>query len=332
MRRGLMKWDEAELPRAVLEARIERLREEMARAGLDAVIVYTNLVRSAGVHWLTGFSPYWADGVLMVPRAGEPVFATTLSNRVASWVRSVKPIGDLVHSPQPGAALGDRVTEMARIGVVELDDLPSGIYDDLAAKRPEAEIVDASSVFAAARRSDATELFFLRTADAMARDALDRVNLSGPHTVGGVIGPVEEYARLRGAEEAYLAIAPDLVADRRFLRLSGDRPCGAILAVRISLAYKGNWVRRIRTFGDDPAIARADAWFEALAPGSDVAGEVRHLAGATLRDSFLEATTGTRPLVVLKGAPDGVVPTLTVSLDIDTVPWCGARLFGALPP
>jgi Creatinase/Prolidase N-terminal domain len=331
MRRGLMKWDEAELPRAVLEARIERLREEMARAGLDAVIVYTNLVRSAGVHWLTGFSPYWADGVLMVPRAGEPVFATTLSNRVASWVRSVKPIGDLVHSPQPGAALGDRVTEMARIGVVELDDLPSGIYDDLAAKRPDAEIVDASGVFAAARRSDDAERGFLCHADTVARDALTQVAQSGPHTVGGVIGPVEEYARLRGAEEAYLAIAPDLVVDRRFLRLSGDRPCGAIFAVRISLAYKGNWVRRIRTFGNDPAIPRADAWFEGLMPGSDIADEVRRLLGATLRDSFLEATIGTRPLAVLNGAPDGVAPTLTVSLDIDTVPWCGARLFAAAP-
>ena len=36
MRRGLMGWDEAELPRSVLTARLERLQAAMARQGLEA--------------------------------------------------------------------------------------------------------------------------------------------------------------------------------------------------------------------------------------------------------------------------------------------------------
>ena len=49
MRRGLMGWDEAELPKSVLEARLERLQDAMAREGLDALLLYTNLVRPAAV-------------------------------------------------------------------------------------------------------------------------------------------------------------------------------------------------------------------------------------------------------------------------------------------
>ena len=51
MRRGLMQWDPQELPLAALEARIAALRAGMASAGLDAFLIYTNLVRPSAVTW-----------------------------------------------------------------------------------------------------------------------------------------------------------------------------------------------------------------------------------------------------------------------------------------
>src|SRR5258705_13374240 len=121
MRRGLMQWDADEIPRDALEERVRRLQGAMAAAGQDAIILYTNFIRSAAVSYLTAFSPYWADGILLVPQRGEPVFATTLSKRVGSWIQSVKPVGDLVTSPTPGTVLGRRLAEMGgarRIGIL----------------------------------------------------------------------------------------------------------------------------------------------------------------------------------------------------------------------
>jgi hypothetical protein len=46
-----------ELPDAVLEGRLDRLRAAMRVAQLDALAVYTNNTRPAGVSWLTGFVP-----------------------------------------------------------------------------------------------------------------------------------------------------------------------------------------------------------------------------------------------------------------------------------
>src|SRR5438034_6869957 len=86
-----MEWNPQELPVDVLDARIARLRAEMKRAGLDAFIVYTNNVRPSAVAHLTGVTPYWNEGLLLVPASGRLVFATALSNRVVDWIRSTNP-------------------------------------------------------------------------------------------------------------------------------------------------------------------------------------------------------------------------------------------------
>src|SRR5262245_47319695 len=102
MRRGLMKWDAQELPLATLESRIARLRAAMKSEGFDAFIAYTSLVRPSAVAYLTAFTPYWNEGLLLVPAVGRLQFATALSNRVADWIRSTNPVSDVVSTPRPG--------------------------------------------------------------------------------------------------------------------------------------------------------------------------------------------------------------------------------------
>src|SRR5262245_31692930 len=99
MRRGLMQWNPQELPLGVLEARIAGLRAAMKSADLDAFLIYTNLVRPSAVTYLTGFTPYWSEGLLLVPATGRLLFATALSNRVADWIRSTNPVSDVVSTP-----------------------------------------------------------------------------------------------------------------------------------------------------------------------------------------------------------------------------------------
>ena len=81
---------------------------------------------------------------------------------------------------------------------------------------------------------------------------------------GTLAGLVEKHARLAGAEEAYIAVAPDLAADRRLNRTSQPTPLAERFAVRASVAYKGCWVRRTRTFAKDGGAAKADAWFDGV--------------------------------------------------------------------
>jgi hypothetical protein len=351
MRRGLMAWDSEEIPLAALQARVQRLRGAMAAASQDAMILYTNFVRSGAVSYLTAFSPYWADGMLLVPQNGEPLFATTLSKRVGSWIQTVKPVGDLVTSPSPGTVLGKRLAEsggIRRLAILELDAFPSGLYGELTAALPGVEIVDGTEVFTAARSHlDDVERRLLARADAIARDALDRLRLDVAIDVGTAVGAVEEYARAQGAEEVYVAAAPDLNSDRRFLRLSGSRSLGRRFAIRATVAYKGAWVRHTKTTSQDDkdrlAMARADSWFRSFVANLDtkrslagqIAACIAGLPGTQLVGWLAEAPIGTRPLAVVASSDgssevSGRVSALvvTVGLNIEGVPWVGAGLSG----
>jgi Creatinase/Prolidase N-terminal domain len=309
MRRGLMQRNPQELPLAALDARIARLRADMKSAGLDAVIIYTNLVRPSAVTWLTGFTPYWSEGLLLVPMTGRLAFATALSNRVADWIRSTNPVSDVVSTPRPGVLLGERLAKddsVKRAGVLELDALPSELADDLSAAAPAVGWIDATAQFARVRRDiDAAEQQLLARSDAIAVAALDQTDTTCD--AGTLAGLIEKHARLAGAEEIHVAVAPDLAADRRLRRISTPVPLADRFAVRASVAYKGAWLRRTRTFAGDRAVARADAWFDGVIRGIDagkpIAGQLAAYAAAlgdaALERWMVESCVGSYPLSVI---------------------------------
>ena len=344
MRRGLMQWNPQELPVGVLEARIARLRAAMQSAHLAAFLIYTNNVRPSAVTYLTGFTPYWSEGLLLVPAAGRLVFATALSNRVADWIRSTNPVSEVVSTPSPGKLLGERLAGDApvrRAGVLELDMLPSGHADDLAAAAPGVEWVDASALFGAIRSPvDDAERSLLARADTLAVAALDQVDIGKATDAGTLAGLVEKHARLAAAEEAYVAVAPDLAASQQLLRVSKPLPLADRFAVRASVAYKGSWVRRTRTFARDKSEAPVDAWFKetigSLAAGKPLAAQlaarVAKLPGAELRDWLAESSIGSYPLIAVASSQssdgaafaDGSYLVLTVELSLGGAPWIGA--------
>ena len=261
MRRGLMGWNEDELPIALLEARIARLQAAMRRRRpRRAADLHQPGAAERGDAGSPGFTPYWSEGLLLVGRTGAPIFATALSKRVANWMRSVAPLGEIANSPRPGTLLGRRIAadgSVKRVGILELDEIPSGAYDDLVAAAPGVELVDATPVFRTARRgADAAERQLLARADAIACAALDQVDAASAVDAGSVAGPVEQRARLDAAEEAYVMVAPDLARDTRFVRASPTLSLGERFAVRASIAYKGHWIRRTRTFAKDVRIRR----------------------------------------------------------------------------
>ena len=342
MRRGLMQWREEELGEAAIRARQARAQAALRAAGLDALLVYTNHVRPAGVTWLTGFTPYWADALLLVPVAGDCVFLTALSKRVGNWIRSVAPVMEVAHSLQPGRLAGERLAAAGarRVGVVELDRLPGGLFDEVTAAGP-LEMVDATALFLGLRgTADAAELSLAAAADAMARDAFAGTDPAATLT-GDVTGPLERSVRLAGAEECYVAVAPDLAAGDRFARVDGRTALGGAFAVRLSVAHNGVWIRRTRSFARDRALADRivvlDGWFAALTgrigverPIGARIGSVPLPFGTRLARWSVEAPWGTFPLraVAEPGRePEHPVPfgnlAVSVAVGAATVPLAG---------
>ena len=257
MRRGLISRSKAELPDAVLDARLARVRAAMDAAGLDALLLYTNNTRAAGVSWLTGFVPYWSEALLVVPRDREPVLVAALSYRVKSWIERTSRLVEVIHGPRIGFEAASMIAARkadAAVGIADLDGLAAGIVEDLRRGGPRLSLSDATALFAPLRaEADPAEVALAMRAAAIAQYALAQTPGRGA-SLGESIAAVEAQARTDGAEEVYVAAAPDLDRDRRLRRIEGEAALGESFALRATVAYKGTWIRLTRTFPRDGAV------------------------------------------------------------------------------
>jgi Creatinase/Prolidase N-terminal domain len=262
VRRGLISRSPAELPDAVLEARLGRVRAAMIAAGLDALLIYTNNTRTAGVSWLTGFVPYWSEALLVVSRERDPVLVVALTYRVKSWIERTSRAADVIHTPRIGleaARLIAATRAAATIGIADLDGLGAGVVDDLRAGGPDLSVRDASAMFAQLRApADPAEIALAARAGTIAQEALVQAALRSGK-LGEIIAAVEREARERSAEEIYVAAAPDLGRDCRLRRIEGEFALGQRFALRATVAYKGTWARVMRTLDRDGGEATSDA-------------------------------------------------------------------------
>jgi Creatinase/Prolidase N-terminal domain len=340
MRRGLMGWNEADLPLAALKQRLSRLQAGLKREGLGGLIVYTNIARPAAATFLSGFTPYWSEGLLFVPAAGEPIFATALSKRVAEWIRSVMPIGAIENTPQPAAAIRRKLTEAAvdRVGVLELDLLPTAQAGALAGDDNAIVLEDATALFRSIRlHVDDAEINLVRRADVLARDCLEAID--GSSDARRLVAGIEARARLAGAEEVFVGVNPDLARPSAFLHSDRlDGALGAQFVVRLSLSLKGAWVRRAITWTRMPeqqsAFTAADQSFQhALTLGSAAK------ALKALQNSFpgkitawtVEACIGSYPLETIARFGENplssdipLVSVVSVQAEMGRTVWCGA--------
>ncbi len=76
-----------------------------------------------------------------------------------------------------------------------------------------------------------------------------------------MIADAERKGRELGAEEIYIAAAPDLERDARFRRIEGEVELGKTFALRATVAYKGTWIRLVRFVGDAAIAQEAAARF-----------------------------------------------------------------------
>ncbi|HEY7664462.1 MAG TPA: aminopeptidase P family N-terminal domain-containing protein, partial [Xanthobacteraceae bacterium] len=269
MRRGLILRSPAELPDAVLDARIARVHAAMGDARLDALLLYTNNTRPAGVSWLTGFVPYWSEALLVLPRGRPPALVVALTYRVKSWIERTSRVAEVVHSPRIGLEAARMIAGWkadATVGIADLDGLSAGIAGDLREGGPRLALGDATALFAGLRAAaDPAEIALAIKAATIARRALARAS-ERRAGLAETLAAVEAEARGLGAEEVYLAAAPDLARDHRLRRVEGEAALGARFALRATVAYQGTWIRLLRTFrrdagagADDGALARMAA-------------------------------------------------------------------------
>jgi hypothetical protein len=209
----------------------------------------------------------------------------------------------VIHTPRIGLEAARLIAAGkadAAVGIADRDGLAAGILDDLRAGGARLAFNDASDLFAALRgEADPAEVALATKAATIGARALGEVSARDAR-LGDIIAAVEGAARGLGAEEIYVAAAPDLGRDRRLIRIEGEMALGESFALRATVAYKGVWIRLVRTFGRDGAVASGDAAAARLAAAVAELPSARGLA--SLSSWLVEGCRIAQPLEPLMGS------------------------------
>lgn len=328
MRRGLIEWSKTELPEAVFDTRIADMRRAMGASNIDTLVAYTNFTRPSAVSWLCSFIPYWSECALVVPKSGPLSMVSAVSPRGKPWIKSTTYSENLLFSPKIGPetarVLKEALPPGATVGVVELDQIPAAV--GLALKSVGVKLVDATEAFVAARAAgDSAGSALAKIAAGFAHDALAAFDANATDATA-VVAAVDLTARKLGAEESYVAISVNARKDRRLMRLEGPATLADEYAVRATVAYKGTWVRMVRTVVRNDThglVAAATAKFAAAI------ADLPKLDKLAAMDSFLiETARAAQPLEAVAGSAvqrpqtfaPGALVTVQAATAIDGVP------------
>ena len=91
-------WLELDVPMAEFRRRVSETQQLVAAHGFAALAVYARGGEESNVRYLSGFSPWWGEAMVMVPQAGEPVLLTNAifhgepmhSNLQTTWFKDIR--------------------------------------------------------------------------------------------------------------------------------------------------------------------------------------------------------------------------------------------------
>lgn len=263
MRRGLMQWDPAEVPQALLQSRARSVADECRRRGLDALLAFADFTRPCAVSALTHYVPFWSQSFLVLMPSGETTLVAATTGRTVQWIRQTSQVDNVVRTGDIGTATAEHLLEKLgagrkRLGVVDLASMPAAAIGKLCRVHGQLELVAADDWFDQVPALQAPPVLAER-ALAIAGQGLAAAAAYAGADGHALVAAVDGACRVAGAEEAFVHVALDLRRDPRLLCLEGPSPLGERFAVQISLAYKGHWLRVARTFERRPGAAGAVA-------------------------------------------------------------------------
>jgi hypothetical protein len=246
MKRGLITWNQSEIPPEVFERRVNRVRRVLAERDLAALVVYSDLWRSNQARFFANYMPYFNRALLIIPRDTPPTLLCGLSPRVYGWIRSVTIIEDVRPAGNFSKPLFDIAAERrwTRIGILDLEQFPYDLHKTLHGGSLRLVNVDSDAVFSPAE--DETEVEMRLMAARLASDILEE---EIPHGVGLVdhhfVGRLERRFRRAGAEDLLILLTNGhtVPAPPSGIRLEEN------FSVSIALEYRGHWVRLSRAHG-----------------------------------------------------------------------------------
>ena len=310
---GPYDWDGRVLPQSEFDARLERVRAQMAKAGVNELLVHGDPGHYNALAWLTNFTPKNGTGLALVPREGPLRILSSGTPKMMdaakrlTWVEDVRPLGNAPKTVAEFVSDGDVLATWA------FGTLPQALYTGIARAVAPRALLSLDEVLDAARwRKSPCELDLIRGAArflTVASDAFAASVRAGKGVRSAALA-AERAAIAAGAQDARVmaSLSPggvplplDAAGDERVLD-----PANAGIAVQNHGYWASGYLTIARSSG--AALARArDALAAALAAAR---GGVHLPQGVVANAIGLSLDEGPGALL-LAGAVYAVISTAT---------------------
>ena len=259
---GPYDWDSRVLPQSEFDARLQSVREQMAKAGATLLLVHGDPREYSALAYLTNFTPKNGTALALVPREGPLRILSSGTPKMMdaakrlTWVEDVRPLG---HAPKN---VGESVGAGELLATWAFGTLPQAIHAGITkAVAPRALLQLDEVLDAALWRKSPRELDLIRGAArflAIASDTFASCVRAGSGVRSAALA-AERAAIAAGAQDARVManLSPggvplplDEVSDERVLD-----PANAGIAVQ----NHGYWASGYLTVAQKPGAAHARA-------------------------------------------------------------------------
>jgi Xaa-Pro aminopeptidase len=253
LKRGCSTWDSEQVPQAEFQARLDRLRQEMALLNLDALVIYGDNYSFADLCYLTNYFPKVRGGIAVVPRDGAISLLLNIGSRDVPFAKTLTWVDDVRASNQVGGdgakLIKEKGLDKARLGLVDSGQgFPLPQLEDMKSGLPDARWENIPSLLQPIRlHKGAREIAAMGEAGRLLKEVCDGASafIKPGRKEYEIVADIDRLARDKGAEDIRI-----LAGERRLNPPSFKQAAslGSHWAVYLAVQHERYWAEAGRTY------------------------------------------------------------------------------------
>jgi len=241
------------VPQAEFQARLDRVRKEMALLNLDALVIYGDNYSFADLCYLTNYFPKVRGGIAVVPRAGAISLLLNIGSRDVPFAKTLTWVEDVRASNLVGAdgakLLKEKGFEKTRLGLVDSGQgFPLPQLEEMKSALPEVTWENIDSLFQPIRlQKTAREIAAMGAAGRLLKEICqDAVGFIKPgRKEYEIVADIDRLARDKGAEDIRILAGEKRLNPPSFKQAAS---LGSHWAVYLAVQHERYWAEAGRTY------------------------------------------------------------------------------------
>ena len=264
LKRGCSTWDPRQLPAEVFHSRLQKVREQMARRDLEALVIYGDNYSFADLCYLTNYFPKVRGGIALVPREGAISVLLNIGSRDVPFAKTLTWVEDVRASNQVGTdgakLLQEKGFEKAKVGLIDSGrGFPLPQLEEMKAAVPHVRWENCEAMLQPLRlMKGVEELTAMREAGRVLREICEEVTavVRRGRKEFEIVADIDRLARDKGAEDIRILAGEKRLNPPSFKQAA---TLGEHWAVYLAVQHERYWAEAGRTFilSDDSKAAEA---------------------------------------------------------------------------